>query len=152
MVMDLVPCDVLDFVDLWPVVQRHPAVAIVAAVLKEPAATHLWRKTEFFRALAAAQGKAAVAVEAAELCGSIREVLEQMSGRPNHAELNQLVGQGFGCELGLPAAQLAAHICRCGVGPRSPPCRCDFALAAARLDQVVRLGGCRRWRGVLLLG
>jgi len=34
----LLPCDILSFIDMWPVVAHDPLLAVVAAVLKEPSA------------------------------------------------------------------------------------------------------------------
>ena len=45
---DLIPCDILAFSEMWPLVRHHPLLAIVAALLKEPFALPTWRHTKLF--------------------------------------------------------------------------------------------------------
>ena len=87
---DLIPCDILAFSEMWPLVRHHPLLAIVAALLKEPFALHTWRHTKLFDPCHHAGSE----LTAELLRDSFLVVLEALKSCPNRAEVDQLTRQG----------------------------------------------------------
>ncbi len=78
------PCDIIDFLDMWPDIRHHPLLAIIAAMLKEPTATARWRQSSGFSSCRNAE------LGSQELFASLQEVAQAMGGCPNKLEVDQL--------------------------------------------------------------
>ena len=111
LVLDMVPCDVMDFLVHWPTLSRNGLWAFIWACLKEPSATKAWLKTSAFSdALASTQG----GLTGDLLRASLEQVALAMHGAPHMCELDQLTRQGtarFTC--------VAATCCAVGVLAKS---------------------------------
>ena len=92
--LDMMPCDIVDFVGLWPEIRPHPLLAIVAAMLKEPWATQHWLKTGFLQQCAAGKFKHDCQAFARAMHVSLSAVVEASDGCPNREEVDQLSRQG----------------------------------------------------------
>ena len=99
---DLIPCDILAFSEMWPLVKHHPLLAIVAALMKEPLALHTWRHTKLFDPCRHARSE----LTAESLQDSFLVVLGALNSCPNRAEVDQLARQGVARVMG-PARTLA---------------------------------------------
>ena len=76
--LDLMPFDILDFLELWPLLKHHSLLVVLAGIMEEPTATSAWRGTPLLKALAAAQGKSEskVQVDAEIVYCSLEQVVQ----------------------------------------------------------------------------
>ena len=91
LVLDMMPCDVQDFLLHWKTLSRHGLWALLWALLKEPSATKIWFTTlAFSDTLASTQGR----LTGDLLRASLEQVIHALHGRPHMCELDQLTRQG----------------------------------------------------------
>ena len=120
--LDMLPCDVADFLQCWPIISRHGLWAFVFAFLREPTATKKWLGTEVFaaeQAFAPTQGEHNVSQmqgpNARMQCSAevFRASLEQVvtvtarEGAPHMGDHDQLTERAWTC--------VAATCCVLGV-------------------------------------
>ncbi len=101
------PCDIVDFVSLWPVFRVHPLVAIAAAMLKEPLAIQCWRESGFLQECAVGAFRDDSMAFAKAMHDSLKLVVKACDGCPNREEVEQLSRQGVSRFTGV------ASTCRC---------------------------------------
>ena len=89
----LVPCDVVVFLQVYPMLRGHLAASLVAAALKEPTAV-----LAFANAWVAHTDKGPLA-----MFDAMQTALRASNGTPNKTELQQLTRQGAGRWLGVVA-------------------------------------------------
>ena len=102
---ETIPCDVLAFVDQWPLLQQHPVLALVAAIIKEPTALKAWQDTALFTPFAATQGSGQRGrIDPQVLLDSLLVMLQAVDKCPNTVEVEQLGRNGVARFLGPRAA------------------------------------------------
>ena len=76
--LDLMPVDILDFLELWPLLKHHSLLVVLAGIMEEPITTSAWRGTPLLKALAAAQGKSGskVQIDAEIVYCSLEQVVQ----------------------------------------------------------------------------
>ena len=76
--LDLMPVDILDFLELWPLLKHHSLLVVLAGIMEEPITTSAWRGTPLLKALAAAQGKSGskVQIDAEIVYSSLEQVVQ----------------------------------------------------------------------------
>jgi hypothetical protein len=96
---------VLAFVDQWPLLQQHPVLALVAAIIKEPTALKAWQDTALFTPFAATQGSGQRGrIDPQVLLDSLLVMLQAVDKCPNIVEVEQLGRNGAARLLGPRAA------------------------------------------------
>ena len=80
------PVDILDFLELWPLLKHHSLLVVLAGIMEEPITTSAWRGTPLLKALAAAQGKSGskVQIDAEIVYSSLEQVVQVVDGVTNH--------------------------------------------------------------------
>ena len=103
---DLIPCDILAFIEQWPLIRVHPLLALISALLKEPTAMAAWQETDIFSFDAATLGSGSCPkLDWYCVLTSLKVMLYAVDQCPNAVEVEQL-GRNGAARISGPRATL----------------------------------------------
>jgi hypothetical protein len=107
----LIPCDILAFIEQWPLIRVHPLLALISALLKEPTAMAAWQETKIVSFDAATLGSGSCPnLDWYCVLVSLKVMLYAINQCPNVVEVEQLGRNGAARISGPRAAMVQLGI------------------------------------------